>query len=194
VFGAGGFWLGVVAVLLLVITDYLVARVLASLIEWLSRVRGGTAILGLMLLTVCILPSMLAPRMATAQGFIQRSMLALRFSPPFAAAALVVHPNKSSLIFNLGLMAEWIVFLLAALAMIERASADRCREIPATNSSSRWGPSRSSDSWQRQPCAPISLDLTRPGFAATSSCRYHRKQSCAQAATRPCSWDACCRR
>jgi hypothetical protein len=130
VFGAGGFWLGVVAVLLLVITDYLVARVLASLIEWLSRVRGGTAILGLMLLTVCILPSMLAPRMATAQGFIQRSMLALRFSPPFAAAALVVHPNKSSLIFNLGLMAEWIVFLLAALAMIERAAA-RPRNVAA---------------------------------------------------------------
>jgi len=35
----------------------------------------------------------------------------------------VVHPNKSSLIFNLGLMVEWIVFLLAALAAIEQAAA-----------------------------------------------------------------------
>jgi hypothetical protein len=123
VFGAGGFWLGAGAVVLLVIADYLVARVLASLIEWLSRVRGGTAILGLMLFSVCIAPAMLAPRMAKAQGFIQRSLLTLRFSPPFAAAALVVHPNKSSLIFNLGLMVEWIVFLLAALAAIEQAAA-----------------------------------------------------------------------
>ncbi len=56
VFGAGGFWLGAVAVLLLLIIDYLVARVLATLIEWLARVRGGTAILFLMLISVCILP------------------------------------------------------------------------------------------------------------------------------------------
>jgi hypothetical protein len=130
VFGAGGFWLGVVAMLLLVTANYLVARVLASLIEWLSRVRGGTAILGLMLFSICILPGMLAPRMAKAQGFIQRSMLALRFSPPFAAAALLVHPNKASLIFNLGLMAEWIVFLLGALAAIEQAAA-RPRSVAA---------------------------------------------------------------
>src|SRR5580658_7669558 len=45
VLGAGSFWLGTVAVLLLLITNYLLARVFATLIEWLAHVRGGTMIL-----------------------------------------------------------------------------------------------------------------------------------------------------
>ena len=37
--GAGGFWLGSLAVVLLLIADYLLARVMATLIEWLSHVK-----------------------------------------------------------------------------------------------------------------------------------------------------------
>jgi hypothetical protein len=130
VFGAGGFWVGAVAVLLLVIADYLLARVFASLIEWLSRIRGGTAILGAMLFSICLLPALLAPRMAKAHGFVQGSLRALRFSPPFAAAALLVNPDTTRLLINLALLAGWIAVLLGALAAIERQAA-RPRNVVA---------------------------------------------------------------
>ena len=123
VFGAGGFWIGVVAVLLLVIADYLTARVFASVIEWLSRIRGGTAILGVMLFSFCLLPGFLAPRLAESHGFVEGSLRVLRFSPPFAAAALLVNPDVGRLLFNLGMLAGWILVLLGALVVIERQAA-----------------------------------------------------------------------
>lgn len=123
VFGAGGFWLGAVAVLLLLITDYLVARVLATLIEWLARVRGGTAILFLMLLSVCILPGLLIPRLAKAHGAKQAILAGMRYSPPFAAAALLAKADAGRMLQDFGLLAAWIAGMLVVLAAIERQAA-----------------------------------------------------------------------
>jgi len=123
VFGAGGFWLGIVAVVLLLIADYLVARSLATLIEWLSRIRGGTAILAMMLFGACVLPGLLANRAAKAHGFAQGTLRALRFSPPFAAAALLVHPDATGLLSGLVLLGGWIVLLVVVLDVLERQAA-----------------------------------------------------------------------
>ena len=122
VFGAGSFWLGAVAVLLLLITDYLLARVLATLIEWLSHVRGGTAILFVMLICALMLPGLLIPRLANAHGAKAGMMAVLGYTPPFAAAALMVHAS-TGLLSNFGLLAVWIAALLAALAAIEKQAA-----------------------------------------------------------------------
>ncbi|HXM41218.1 MAG TPA: hypothetical protein VN924_08195 [Bryobacteraceae bacterium] len=122
VFGAGSFWLGVVAVVLLLITDYLLARVLATLIEWLSHVRGGTAILFLMLMCACLLPSFLIPRLANAHGAKAAMMAALHYTPPFAAAALMAHAG-AGLGRQFGILAGWIEALLLALAAIEKQAA-----------------------------------------------------------------------
>jgi hypothetical protein len=121
VFGAGSFWLGAVAVVLLLITDYLLARVLATLIEWLSHVKGGTAILFLMLLSVGFLPSVLIPRLVAAHGAKESVLAALHYTPPFAAAALMV--NAGRLLHHFGLLAVWIAALLVALAAIEKQAA-----------------------------------------------------------------------
>jgi hypothetical protein len=120
VFGAGSFWLGAVAVVLLLITDYLLARVLATLIEWLSHVRGGTAILFLMLVCVGLLPSVLIPRLANAHGAKATMLAALHYTPPFAAAALMVNAGAGALLHQFGLLAGWIAALLVALAAIEK--------------------------------------------------------------------------
>jgi hypothetical protein len=122
VFGAGSFWLGALAVVLLLITDYLLARVLATLIEWLSHVRGGTAILFLMLISVCMLPGLLIPRLAKAHGAKAAMMAMLHYTPPFAAAALMVNAG-AGLFHQFGLLAGWIAALLVALAAIEKQAA-----------------------------------------------------------------------
>lgn len=119
--GPGSFWMGALGVLLLWIADYLLARVLATLIEWLSHVKGGTAILFVMLMSVCLLPGLVIPRLAKAHGAKQTLLAALRYSPPFAAAGLMV--NAGRLLDHLGLLAGWIAALLTALVVIEKQAA-----------------------------------------------------------------------
>ena len=122
VFGAGSFWLGAVAVLLLLIANYLLARVLATLIEWLSHVKGGTAILFLMLIGACMLPGLLIPRLAKAHGAKEAMLAVLHYTPPFAAAALTVNAGAGSA-HQFGLLAAWIAVLLVLLAAIEKQAA-----------------------------------------------------------------------
>jgi hypothetical protein len=122
VLGAGSFWLGAIAVVLLLIADYLVARVLATLIEWLSHVRGGTAVLFAMLIGACMLPGLLIPRLGRAHAAKAGMMAALHYTPPFAAAALMAHAG-AGLFSNFGLLAVWIVVLLVALAAMEKQAA-----------------------------------------------------------------------
>jgi hypothetical protein len=122
VFGAGSFWLGATAVLLLLITDYLLARVLATLIEWLAHVRGGTAILFVMLIGACMLPGLLIPRLAHAHGAKQAMLAVLAYTPPFAAAALMTN-TRADLLQQFGLLAGWIAASLLVLAAIEKQAA-----------------------------------------------------------------------
>ncbi|HTT63711.1 MAG TPA: hypothetical protein VMG35_17790 [Bryobacteraceae bacterium] len=118
-FGAGEFWLGALAVLLLLIANYLVARVMATLIEWLAHVKGGTAILFLMLIGVCMLPGLVLPRLEKAHGAKQAILAVLHYSPPFAAAALTVNAH-AALLPQFGILAAWSAALLLALAAIEK--------------------------------------------------------------------------
>jgi hypothetical protein len=121
-FGAGRFWLGAVAVVLLLIADYLLARVFATLIEWLSHAKGGTAILFAMLMSVCFLPSILISRLAKAHGTKAGMLAALHYTPPFAAAALMVNTGVG-LLQQFGWLAAWIAGLLVLLAAIEKQAA-----------------------------------------------------------------------
>jgi len=122
VFGAGSFWLGAVAVVLLLIADYLLARVLATLIEWLSHVKGGTAILFAMLIGACMLPGLLIPKLANSHGPKQAVMAVLAGTPPFAAAALMVNAG-AALSHQFAILLVWIAALLVLLAAIEKQAA-----------------------------------------------------------------------
>ena len=122
IFGTGGFWLGVVAAVLLLVVDYLLARLLATLIEWLAHVKGGTAILFLMLMGLCLLPGFLIPRLAKAHAGKEAVLATLRDTPPLAAAALMANPQPD-LLHAFGVIAAWIAVLLVLLAAIEKQAA-----------------------------------------------------------------------
>jgi hypothetical protein len=109
-------------VFLLLIADYLMARVLATLIEWLSHVKGGTAILFAMLIGACMLPALLIPRLANAQGQQGAAISVLSYTPPFAAAALMANASVN-IARAYGLLVGWIAALLILLAAIERQAA-----------------------------------------------------------------------
>lgn len=122
VFGAGSFWLGAIAVVLLLAIDYLLARTLATLIEWLSHVKGGTAVLFVMLIGACMLPGLVIPRLEHAHGAKAAMMAVLAYSPPFPAAALMVK-SSAGVANPLGLLAVWVAVLLILLAAIEKQAA-----------------------------------------------------------------------
>jgi hypothetical protein len=87
--------------------------------------RQGTGrhrILLVLLCVVCTLPALLAPRIARAHNFQLAVLRGLRFSPPFAAAALVSHRPGSHAI-QFGLLLAWMAGLLLILAAIERQAA-----------------------------------------------------------------------
>jgi hypothetical protein len=109
--------LGALAVLLLVLSNYLLARVLLAAIDRLMHVRGGIVVLGAFLMLLCFGPGLLAPRLARNKAAAEAVLQILRFTPPFAAAAVLV---GKSLLAGLAQLAAWIAGLIAALAAFER--------------------------------------------------------------------------
>ena len=74
VLGAGSFWFGLLAVLLLFAANYLLARVVSLFIDQLMQRKGGGAILMVFIMTLSLGPSAVAPlleknpAMVTASG------------------------------------------------------------------------------------------------------------------------------
>ena len=58
VMGAGSFWFGLIAVLLLFAANYLLARVVGLFIDQLMQRKGGAPVLMMLIMTLAILPSL----------------------------------------------------------------------------------------------------------------------------------------
>jgi hypothetical protein len=121
-YGAGSFLLGIAAVALLYICNYVAAQVLATVIERLMNRRGGAFVLPLLIISLSVLPSILVqalPKTASVRGaFVQ----GLRFTPGFAAGSLMAGPATSAFAGLIGLIL-WIGGLTLALAALERHPA-----------------------------------------------------------------------
>jgi hypothetical protein len=122
--GRASLWLGVPAAILLVLTNYLLAHMLSNLIERIAATRTGPfaiAILGGALVFLLALgPSILGPVLSRNPGFVAAALAVLKFTPPFAAAAVITNlPGMSSLYWLLCLFG-WCLGLAAALIALDR--------------------------------------------------------------------------
>ncbi len=122
-FGSGSFWLGLIAVLLLFICNYIFARVVSLLIARLVQKKGGSTVLlaGIMLLG--FLPGLLSSKgakmsHATAQAWLH----AFSFTPPAGAAVAMTHGDWSALA-GLSTVVWWLVGLTVVLVALERRPA-----------------------------------------------------------------------
>ena len=116
--GAGAFWFGLVAVLLLFVCNYLLARIVALLIDRMMQRRGGSALLLGLVMLLALGPSILQP---VFRGHPERAQAALRwlqYSPPFGAASAMIHPGVQAA-NGILLILLWTVGLLALLIAIE---------------------------------------------------------------------------
>ena len=125
--GAGSFWFGLIAVLLLFVCNYLLARVIGVGIERMMQRRSGTALLLGLVMFLALAPSLLAPWFKGHPERWQAVLGWLQYSPPFGAAAAMIHPGAAG--FNgILLILVWTLGLAALLTAMENRPPVRTAE------------------------------------------------------------------
>src|ERR1051326_4636028 len=119
--GPGSIWLGLIAVLLLFVSNYLLAEVVALTVERLMRRKGGAAVLMGCILSLSLLPAMIAPRLGRLKDHPQLLGVLLKFlhsTPPYGAASAMLRPGLEAT-FGLLVILGWLVGLAAILVALE---------------------------------------------------------------------------
>ncbi len=131
---AGSFWLGTIAILLLFVSNYLLANVVALFVERLMKSRGGPAVLVVFILALAIGPSAARTFLSSHPAVTGEIFARLQFTPPFGAAAAIIHPDLTG-VYGLLTIAVWIVGLALVLVWIEKRPSQR---QAAVTSGIRW--------------------------------------------------------
>ena len=116
---AASFWLGLIAVLLLFVSNYLLARVVALLLERLMQRKAGAAVLLATIACVGFLPAIPRPMLKGHRGAIAALLHVLGYTPPFAAAATMTRTDLAAF-SGLLLQVWWLLGLAAVLVALER--------------------------------------------------------------------------
>ncbi|HYW47091.1 MAG TPA: hypothetical protein VE959_29765 [Bryobacteraceae bacterium] len=119
VVGAANFWIAVAAVLLLYVSNYLLARVVAMLVERLVGRKGGSAVLLGLVLCMGLLPTLVAPGAKKNPHAWDPVVHALEFTPPAGAAAAMTRHGMDGL-YGMTILAVWLAGLCAAVVALER--------------------------------------------------------------------------
>jgi hypothetical protein len=117
--GAGSFWLGFLAALLLFVCNYLAARVLALVVDRVMQRKSGAFILLAVIFSLSLGPSMLVPKLEKNRELGRAIVNALQYTPPFGAAAAMVRADSGALL-GLGTIVWWGLGLTAVLVALER--------------------------------------------------------------------------
>ena len=128
---AASFWLGLIAVLLLFVSNYLLARVVALLLERLMQRQFGAAVLLAAIACVGFLPTFLRPVLSGHREVGAAFLRVLAYTPPFAAATTMTRTDLAAL-SGLLLQVWWLLGLAAALVALERRPPQRLRAVQAT--------------------------------------------------------------
>jgi hypothetical protein len=118
-FGAGSFWFGLVAVLLLFVCNYIAARVLGMLVQRLTSQKFGAMIMLVLVICVGMVPALLQPVFKKHPAILAGVKQVWQTTPPAAAGVAMTHLDVSGL-QALGVVALWMAALAALLALLER--------------------------------------------------------------------------
>jgi ABC-type multidrug transport system fused ATPase/permease subunit len=118
-FGAGSFWFGLLAVLLLFVCNYIAARVLGTLVQRLTSQKFGAMMMLVLVICVGMLPALLQPVLKKHPAILEGVKQVWQTTPPAAAGVAMTHLDVSGL-QALGVVALWMAALAALLALLER--------------------------------------------------------------------------
>ncbi len=118
-FGAGSFWMGLIAVILFFIANYLAARLLALLVDRLVARKGGSIVLLASVISLGFLPSLLQPVLHKNSPVVVAAAHIFHYTPPYVAAVAMTHFDLSA-VSGIAVLLAWLLALAAALVAIER--------------------------------------------------------------------------
>ncbi len=122
--GAGSLVPGLIAVLLLFITNYLCARALGSFFDRLMQQRGGSGVMTALILVLAIGLGQIPLLLHNHPALAGMSLRVLRYTPPFGAAAAMTGSSLEAA-SGIGIVLLWLLGLGAALVALERQPAYR---------------------------------------------------------------------
>jgi hypothetical protein len=112
-------FLGLAAVLLLLASNYAMARAVGMYIDRLSVTKAGSTIMMLLVMAVAILPQLAVSASRRNPAVVEPILGGLRYTPPFAAANAITTHGISAW-KGLIAIACWLAVFLAAAGWLER--------------------------------------------------------------------------
>ena len=118
-FGAGSFLPGLVAALALFVCNYLAAQVVGLVLNRLMQQKGGSFILPIALMVVCLLPGLAVPMLKKNPVAVKTLVQALGYTPSVGAGTLMTRTGAAAW-GGLAVVVCWGLGLTAALVVLER--------------------------------------------------------------------------
>lgn len=128
--GAASFWLGLFAVLLLFLCNYLFARVFGAFIDRLMERKGGSAVVLVVIIAFSFGAGQIPLYLKHHPGATASLLHVLAYTPPLGAAAGMVAGGARAA-WGFGIILWWMVGLAAALVALERRPPQR-QKLPTT--------------------------------------------------------------
>jgi hypothetical protein len=110
---------GTAAALLMFVCGYLLARAMGAWIERLMATALGSGVVMLLIISISVLPRIMPAVLKKNPGAGKQVLAALRFTPPFGAAAAMTHTGGTAFA-GVGLIVLWSIGLALLLVWLER--------------------------------------------------------------------------
>jgi hypothetical protein len=130
IMGVGSFGTGLIAVVLLFLSNYLAARVVGVFIDRLMQHKIGSLVLVATIFGISVGAGQIHLMMKHNPAAVAEVVSVLRFTPPFGAAAAITR-SGSQAGSGMAIVAIWLVLLACALVALERRPAQR-QKLPTT--------------------------------------------------------------
>ena len=121
---AASLLLGFVAVLLLFVSNYLLARVIEAIIDRLTKRGSGSMILMIGVMLLSFSGAIIPPLIKKYPGIGPATVKVLAYTPPFGAASAMTQ-SGTSVALGFAVELSWVLGLAAALVWFERRPYER---------------------------------------------------------------------
>jgi hypothetical protein len=127
-FGTASLLLGLTAVLLLLVSNYLLARAVGLLVDRMAQTQTGSTAMMAIVMLISFAPGVIAPSLKRNPGAASSILAALRFTPTFGAADAMTKTGMAAISGLLVVLAWLLVFAVALLAMERRPTERKAAE------------------------------------------------------------------
>lgn len=153
--GVTSAWLAVPAALLLVVTNWLAARLLRGAAEWIVATRMAPVLIGVLAIASAALPSLLRGQPAAVHAV----SLAISVTPPAAAARLMAGSLRIAPVVSFAALLAWAVALAWAVVGFDRLPV---RSRGGSGARVAWGgPLERVGNLFRPPLGPLVVKMLR---------------------------------